>query len=66
MINMKNVVMENKQVLNIATLNLNGETWFAINHSPRLPEKLFSIQSIKKELTDLTIEGLKNLLKDGK
>lgn len=63
---MKNAVMENKQVLNIATLNLNGETWFAINHRPRLPEKLFSIQSIKKELTDLTIEGLKNLLKDGK
>lgn len=57
--------MENEIVLKIATLNLNGETWCSINRRPRLPQKLFSIQSIKKELTNLTKTGLKNLLKGG-
>lgn len=58
--------MENKQVLKIATLNLNGETWLSINRRPRLPQKLFSIQSIKNELTNLTKTGLENLLKGDK
>lgn len=57
--------MGNQQVLKIATLNLNGETWFSINRRPRLPQKLFSIQSIKNELTNLTKTGLENLLKGG-
>lgn len=65
MIKMKNSTMGNKQNLKIATLNLNGETWRSINRRPRLPQKLFNIQSIKEELTNLTKTGLENLLKGG-
>ena len=57
--------MGNQEVLKIATLNLNGETWLSINRRPRLPQNLFSIQSIKNELTNMTKTGLENLLKGG-
>ena len=48
--------------MNIATLNLNGETFFSINRRPRLPKSIFNIKSIKENLSYLTQEGLKNLL----
>ena len=48
--------------MNIATLNLNGETFFSINRRPRLPESIFNIKSIKEKLSNLTQEGLNNVL----
>ena len=56
--------MTNKREnINIATLNLNGETWWSINRRPRLPQKLFNIQYIKKELTKSCIIRLGEILK---
>lgn len=48
--------------MNLATLNLNGETFFSINRRPRLPESIFNIKSIKEKLSNLTQEGLNNVL----
>lgn len=48
--------------MNIATLNLNGETFFSINRRPRLPESIFNIKSIKEKLSNLTKNGLNNVL----
>ena len=46
----------------IATLNLNGETFFSINRRPRLPQSLFNIDKIKKKLTHLICKGIRKLL----
>lgn len=48
--------------MKIATLNLNGETWFSINRRPRLPKSLFDIQNIKEQMTNLTKNGLERIL----
>lgn len=52
--------------MNIATLNLNGETFFSINHRPRLPKSIFNIKNIKENLLALTTQGLKNVLENQK
>lgn len=48
--------------MNIATLNLNGETFFSINRRPRLPESIFNIKSIKEKLSNLTKNRLSKVL----
>lgn len=48
--------------LKIATLNLNGETFWSINRRPRLPQDLFNIKEIKKALVRKIKKGLKNIL----
>lgn len=56
----------NKEIdLKIATLNLNGETFWSINRRPRLPQDLFNIEKIKKALVDKIIIGLNNILNNG-
>ena len=53
----------NKEIdLKIATLNLNGETFWSINRRPRLPQDLFNIKEIKQALVDKIKDGLKNIL----
>lgn len=56
-------MVNQNEIINIATINLNGETWSSINRRPRLPQKLYDIQHIKKELTKSTKEGIKIILK---
>lgn len=56
----------NKEIdLKIATLNLNGETFWSINRRPRLPQDLFNIKEIKQALVDKIKDGLKNILNNG-
>lgn len=59
------MIMNNEINLKIATLNLNGETFWSINRRPRLPQDLFNIKEIKKALVDKITEGLKNILNKG-
>lgn len=51
--------------LKIATLNLNGETFWSINRRPRLPQDLFNIEEIKEALVDKIKKGLENILNNG-
>ena len=44
--------------IKIATLNLNGETYWSINKRPRLPQNMFNIQEIKEKLLKLQKDGL--------
>ena len=55
-------MVNQNEIINIATINLNGETWSSINRRPRLPQKLYDIQHIKEELTKSTKEGIKIIL----
>ena len=55
-------MVNQNEIINIATINLNGETWSSINRRPRLPQKLYDIQHIKEELTKSTKEGIKKIL----
>lgn len=57
--------MNNEIDLKIATLNLNGETFWSINRRPRLPQDLFNIKEIKKALVDKIKDGLENILNYG-
>lgn len=52
--------------IKIATLNLNGETYWAINRRPRLPKNMFNIQEIKYNLLELQKEGLDTLLREAR
>lgn len=56
------MIMNNEIDLKIATLNLNGETFWSINRRPRLPQDLFNIKEIKKALVRKIKKGLKNIL----
>lgn len=59
-------IIMNKEIdLKIATLNLNGETFWSINRRPRLPQDLFNIKKIKEALVDKIKIGLKNILIEG-
>lgn len=49
--------------IKIATLNLNGETYWSINKRPRLPQNMFNIQEIKEKLLKLQKDGLAKLLR---
>ncbi len=56
----------NKEIdLKIATLNLNGETFWSINRRPRLPQDLFNIVEIKKALVSKIKNGLEEILNNG-
>ena len=57
--------MNNKIGLKIATLNLNGETFWSINRRPRLPQDLFNIKEIKKALVKKIKDGLEKILIEG-
>lgn len=59
------MIMNNKIDLKIATLNLNGETFWSINRRPRLPQDLFNIKEIKEALVKKIIKGLNNILNNG-
>ncbi len=48
--------------MKIATLNLNGETWWSINRRPRLPQSLFDITKLRKTMTCKTAQGLNGIL----
>lgn len=56
------MIMNNEIDLKIATLNLNGETFWSINRRPRLPQDLFNIKEIKEALVDKIKDGLENIL----
>lgn len=59
------ITKENNKI-KIATLNLNGETFWSINKRPRLPRDLYDIKKIKNELCKKIIEGLDKILEEGK
>lgn len=59
---MNNEIDFKKIDLKIATLNLNGETFWSINRRPRLPQDLFNIEKIKKALVRKIKKGLNNIL----
>lgn len=48
--------------MKIATLNLNGATIFPTGPNPRLPDDLFSIETIREKIIEKACYGLDKLL----
>ncbi len=53
---------EENELIKIATLNFNGETFWSINRRPRLPQKFFDIMKIKEKLIALIETELGGIL----